>query len=65
MEQMQYNLLFRWFMGLGIDDPVWVPTVSVADLRKAWCGLARLLGLSFSLAKTGPALASSRKYAEF
>ena len=27
MEQMQYNLMFRWFVGLGIDDPVWVPTV--------------------------------------
>ena len=27
MEQMQYNLLFRWFVGLGIDDAVWVPTV--------------------------------------
>jgi transposase len=27
MEQMQYNLLFRWFVGLGIDDHVWVPTV--------------------------------------
>ncbi len=27
MEQMQYNLLFRWFVGLGIDDPAWVPTV--------------------------------------
>ncbi len=27
MEQMQFNLLFRWFVGLGIDDPVWVPTV--------------------------------------
>ena len=27
MEQIQYNLLFRWFAGLGIDDPVWVPTV--------------------------------------
>jgi transposase len=26
MEQMQYNLLFRWFVGLGIDDPVWAPT---------------------------------------
>lgn len=26
MAQMQYNLLFRWFVGLGIDDPVWVPT---------------------------------------
>ena len=27
MEQMDYNLLFRWFVGLGVDDPVWVPTV--------------------------------------
>lgn len=27
MEQLQYNLMFRWFVGLGIDDPVWVPTV--------------------------------------
>ena len=27
MEQMQHNLLFRWFVGLGIDDQVWVPTV--------------------------------------
>ena len=27
MEQMEYNLLFRWFVGLGVDDPVWVPTV--------------------------------------
>jgi transposase len=27
MEQLNYNLLFRWFVGLGIDDPVWDPTV--------------------------------------
>ena len=27
MEQMPYNLLFRWFVGLRVDDPVWVPTV--------------------------------------
>lgn len=27
MEQIPYNLLFRWFVGLGIDNPVWVPTV--------------------------------------
>lgn len=26
MEQLDYNLLFRWFVGLQIDDPVWVPT---------------------------------------
>ncbi|AHB48051.1 transposase [Hyphomicrobium nitrativorans NL23] len=23
MEQIDYNLLFRWFVGVGIDDPVW------------------------------------------
>jgi transposase len=27
MEQLEYNLLFRWFVGLNADDPVWVPTV--------------------------------------
>ena len=27
MEQLDYNLLFRWFVGLSVDDPVWVPTV--------------------------------------
>lgn len=27
MEQLDYNLLFRWFVGLNADDPVWVPTV--------------------------------------
>jgi transposase len=26
MEQLEYNLLFRWFVGLGIDDPGWSPT---------------------------------------
>jgi transposase len=23
MEQLDYNLLFRWFVGLPMDDPVW------------------------------------------
>jgi transposase len=26
IEQLDYNLLFRWFVGLGIDDRVWSPT---------------------------------------
>lgn len=26
MEQIEYNLLFRWFVGLEMDDEVWVPT---------------------------------------
>ena len=27
MEQLEYNLLFRWFVGLNVDEPVWVPSV--------------------------------------
>ena len=27
MEQLDYNLLFRWFVGLAPDDPIWDPTV--------------------------------------
>ena len=27
MEQLDYNLLYRWFVGLEIDDRVWDPTV--------------------------------------
>jgi len=27
MEQTHYNLLFRWFIGLSMDDAMWVPTV--------------------------------------
>lgn len=27
IEQLDYNLLFRWFVGLSMDDPIWVPTV--------------------------------------
>ena len=23
VEQIDYNLLFRWFLGLSMDDPVW------------------------------------------
>jgi transposase len=49
MEQLDYNLLYRWFVGLGIDDPVWVPTVFTknrdrlleADVAKQF--LSRLL----------------------
>ena len=26
IEQLDYNMLFRWFVGLGLDDAVWSPT---------------------------------------
>jgi transposase len=27
MEQLDYNILFRWFVGLELDEPIWDPTV--------------------------------------
>jgi transposase len=27
LEQLDYNLLFRWFVGLNMDDPIWDATV--------------------------------------
>ena len=27
MEEMENNLLFRWFVGLNMDDVIWVPMV--------------------------------------
>lgn len=40
MEQMQHNLLFRCCLGLGIDDPAWVPTV-VDPRTMTGCGPQR------------------------
>ena len=34
MEQTQYNLLFRWFIGLSMDDTVWVPTVFTKNRQR-------------------------------
>ena len=31
MEQTQYNLLYRWFIGLAIDNAVWVPEPRTPD----------------------------------
>jgi transposase len=52
MEQINYNLLFRWFVGLSIDDAVWDATVFTknrdrlleADVAREF--LASLLSLS-------------------
>ena len=41
MEQLDYNLLFRWFVGLGVDDPVWDVTVFTKNRRPAARGRDR------------------------
>ena len=38
MEQLQYNLLYRWFVGLNPDDPVWVPTVFTKNRQRLFDG---------------------------
>lgn len=34
MEQLDYNLLFRWFVGLNMDDAVWDPTVYTKNRQR-------------------------------
>ncbi|MGC2160405.1 MAG: IS5 family transposase [Silvibacterium sp.] len=38
MEQMDYNLLFRWFVGLEMDDPVWDVTVFTKNRERLIAG---------------------------
>jgi transposase len=50
MEQMDYNLLFRWFAGLSMDAPIWDVTVFTKNRERLLAGdiaakfLAALLG---------------------
>ena len=52
MEQLQYNLLFRWFVGLGMDDPVWTPTTFTKNRERL---LAGDVAQAFFAAVTGQA----------
>jgi transposase len=38
MEQLDYNFLFRWFVGLGIDDRVWDVTVFTKNRDRLLAG---------------------------
>ncbi len=38
MEQLQYNLLFRWFVGLDLDAPVWDVTVFTKNRDRLLAG---------------------------
>lgn len=38
MEQLDYNLLYRWFVGLAPDDAVWVPTVFTKNRDRLLAG---------------------------
>jgi len=38
IEQLEYNLLFRWFVGLGMDDAVWTPTTFTKNRERLLAG---------------------------
>jgi transposase len=38
MEQLNYNLLFRWFVGLNMDDPIWDVTVFTKNRERLMKG---------------------------
>ncbi|MGH9477564.1 MAG: IS5 family transposase [Terriglobales bacterium] len=38
MEQLDYNFLFRWFVGLNLDDPVWDATVFTKNRERLLAG---------------------------
>ena len=38
VEQLEYNLLFRWFVGLGMDDAVWTPTTFTKNRDRLLAG---------------------------
>ena len=46
MEQLQYNLLFRWFVGLNMEEPVWVATVFTKNRERLLEG--EIAGLFFA-----------------
>lgn len=55
MEQLDYNLLFRWFVGLTMDEQVWVPTVFTKNRERL---LKQAVAESFfqRVFETGPAV---------
>jgi transposase len=38
MEQLDYSLLIRWFVGLNMDDPIWNVTVFTKNRQRLLAG---------------------------
>lgn len=41
MERLEFDLLFRWFVGLGMDDPVWDHSTFSRTATVSWRALSR------------------------
>jgi transposase len=60
MEQLDYNLLFRWFVGLSADDPIWDATVFCKNRDRLLAGdiAAKLFASVLNLPEVGKLLSS-------
>jgi transposase len=60
MEQLDYNLLFRWFVGLGMDDPIWDATTFTKNRERLLGGdvAQRLFAAVLDQARTAGLLSS-------
>lgn len=60
MEQLDYNLLFRWFVGLSPDDPVWDATTFTKNRERLQQGdvFQKFMAKLLSHAKVKPLLSS-------
>jgi transposase len=38
MEEIDYSILFRWFVGLGLDEPIWSPTTFTKNRERLLAG---------------------------
>ncbi|RDD60112.1 IS5 family transposase [Ferruginivarius sediminum] len=58
MERLDFDLLFRWFVGLGIDDRVWHPTVYAKNRDRLFEGVVaeRFLAAILAHPKVKPLL---------
>ena len=55
MEQLDYNLLFRWFVGLNMDDPIWDATVFTKNRERLLPAISRRPSLTAPWRRPGSA----------
>jgi transposase len=66
IKQLDYNLLFRWFVGMDMDEPIWVPTVFTKnrdrllnqEIARSFFRRPRAVCFSQVCGQTSPALCS-------
>src|SRR3954463_13472064 len=51
VERIEFDLLFRWFVGLGVDDPVWDATTFTKNRDRLLAGDVALKFLATVLAQ--------------